>query len=193
MFTLTIKIRHAVNIFVGGISMKRTGMKRSLDRLGRIVLPKELRDTMGIHIGDPLEFFTEGKELILRKYKSTLCVFCGDLNTDTYFKEQFVCRSCAQDLKLQDNIPQEYVPQIVKIPASPEGIVTDSKQDTYNDFNERASNDYPDLRPKTAIKLKQLKEIIEQQPDLSQQQIADELGISQGRISQLKKILMKGN
>lgn len=55
--------------------MKRTGMKRSLDRLGRIVLPKEMRDTMEIHIGDPLEFFIEGKELILRKYKSTLCIF----------------------------------------------------------------------------------------------------------------------
>ena len=44
--------------------MKRTGMKRSLDRLGRIVLPKEMRDTMEIHIGDPLEFFIEGKEQI---------------------------------------------------------------------------------------------------------------------------------
>lgn len=55
--------------------MKRTGMKRALDRLGRIVLPKEMRDTMEIDIGDPLEFFIEGKELILRKYKSTLCIF----------------------------------------------------------------------------------------------------------------------
>ncbi|WKL04223.1 AbrB/MazE/SpoVT family DNA-binding domain-containing protein [Paenibacillus amylolyticus] len=41
--------------------MKRTGMKRSLDRLGRIVLPKEMRDTMEIHIGDPLEFSLKGK------------------------------------------------------------------------------------------------------------------------------------
>ncbi|SDD52502.1 transcriptional pleiotropic regulator of transition state genes [Paenibacillus sp. CF095] len=173
--------------------MKRTGMKRSLDRLGRIVLPKELRDTMGIHIGDPLEFFTEGKELILRKYKSTLCVFCGDMDTDMYFKEQFICRTCALDLKLQDDIPQEFVPQIIKTPTSPERIIPDSKQDTSNEFNEKATKDYPNLRPKTAIKLKQLKEIIEQQPDLSQQQIADKLGISQGRISQLKRLLINGN
>ncbi len=36
--------------------MKRTGMTRPLDSLGRIVLPKELRMTMEIDIGDPLEF-----------------------------------------------------------------------------------------------------------------------------------------
>ncbi|WP_440131284.1 AbrB/MazE/SpoVT family DNA-binding domain-containing protein [Paenibacillus xylanexedens] len=41
--------------------MKRTGMKRSLDRFGRIVLPKEMRDTMQIDIGDPLVFFIEGR------------------------------------------------------------------------------------------------------------------------------------
>ncbi|WP_408895270.1 AbrB/MazE/SpoVT family DNA-binding domain-containing protein [Paenibacillus taichungensis] len=171
--------------------MKRTGMKRSLDRLGRIVLPKEMRDTMGIHIGDPLEFFTEGKELILRKYKSTLCVFCGDLDTDMYFKEQFICRTCALELKHQDDIPQEFVPQTIKIPEPSESTAPTSKQDMSNEFNETASNEYPDLRQKTAIKLKHLKEIMEQQPDLAQHQIADKLGISQGRISQLKKLLLK--
>ena len=170
--------------------MKRTGMKRSLDRLGRIVLPKEMRDTMGIHIGDPLEFFIEGKELILRKYKSTLCVFCGDLNTDTYFKEQFICRTCAQDLKNQDDIPQEFVPPIIQTPASSERtIIPASKQDTSNEFIKRASSEFPQVRQKTAIKLQQLKELMEQQPDLAQQQIAVQLGISQGRISQLKKLL----
>ncbi|WP_433709101.1 AbrB/MazE/SpoVT family DNA-binding domain-containing protein [Paenibacillus illinoisensis] len=169
--------------------MKRTGMKRSLDRLGRIVLPKEMRDTMGIHIGDPLEFFIEGKELILRKYKSTICVFCGDLNTDTYFKDQFICRTCAKDLKNPDDNPQEFVSQNITIPASSEHTVSASKQDTSNISNEIARNDYPDLRPKTATKLKQLKEILEQHPELAQQQIAEKLGISQGRISQLKKLL----
>lgn len=171
--------------------MKRTGMKRSLDRLGRIVLPKEMRDTMGIHIGDPLEFFTEGKELILRKYKSTICVFCGDLNTDTYYKEQFICRTCAQDLKNQDDNPQEFVPPIIiQTPASSERtIVSASKQDTSNESIKRASKEFPQVRQKTAIKLQQLKELMEQQPDLAQQQIAVQLGISQGRISQLKKLL----
>lgn len=55
--------------------MKRTGMTRPLDSLGRIVLPKELRMTMEIDIGDPLEFFIEDQTLMLRKYKSTNCIF----------------------------------------------------------------------------------------------------------------------
>lgn len=40
--------------------MISTGIARPLDALGRIVLPKELRDTMMIDIKDPIEFFQDG-------------------------------------------------------------------------------------------------------------------------------------
>lgn len=36
--------------------MKRTGMKRPLDNLGRIVIPSEIRETLDINIGDAIEF-----------------------------------------------------------------------------------------------------------------------------------------
>ena len=49
--------------------MKSTGMTRSIDQLGRIVIPKELRRTLDIEVGDPLEIFVDGEEVILRKYK----------------------------------------------------------------------------------------------------------------------------
>ncbi|WP_145413998.1 AbrB/MazE/SpoVT family DNA-binding domain-containing protein [Paenibacillus xylanexedens] len=172
--------------------MKRTGMKRSLDRLGRIVLPKEMRDTMEIHIGDPLEFFIEGKELILRKYKSTLCIFCGDVDTEMYFKEQFICRTCAIQLKHPDDTPDWFVPENKQVSAPKERPVAKpaaSSASSWEEGDAASSNDYPDLRPKTARMLQQMKEIIEQHPGLAQQQIAEKLGISQGRVSQLKKLL----
>ncbi|APO42827.1 MULTISPECIES: AbrB/MazE/SpoVT family DNA-binding domain-containing protein [Paenibacillus] len=172
--------------------MKRTGMKRSLDRLGRIVLPKEMRDTMEIHIGDPLEFFIEGKELILRKYKSTLCIFCGDVDTEMYFKEQFICRTCAIQLKHPDDSPDWFVPQNKQAPAPVERPASKSAPVSSPAREEGTTADnqeYPDLRPKTARMLQQMKEIVEQNPGLAQQQIAEKLGISQGRVSQLKKLL----
>lgn len=39
--------------------MKATGIVRRVDDLGRIVIPKEIRRTMRIHEGDPLEIFTD--------------------------------------------------------------------------------------------------------------------------------------
>lgn len=49
--------------------MKATGIVRKIDDLGRIVIPKEIRKTLHIHEGDPLEIFIESKgEVILKKY-----------------------------------------------------------------------------------------------------------------------------
>jgi AbrB family transcriptional regulator (stage V sporulation protein T) len=49
--------------------MKATGIVRRIDDLGRVVIPKELRRTMRIREGEPLEIYTDANgELILRKY-----------------------------------------------------------------------------------------------------------------------------
>ncbi|MDD6207155.1 MAG: stage V sporulation protein T [Clostridiales bacterium] len=49
--------------------MKATGIVRRIDDLGRIVLPKEIRRTLRIREGDPLEIFTDREgEIILKKY-----------------------------------------------------------------------------------------------------------------------------
>ena len=49
--------------------MKATGVVRRIDDLGRIVIPKEIRKTLRIKEGDPLEIFTEKEgSIILRKY-----------------------------------------------------------------------------------------------------------------------------
>lgn len=49
--------------------MKATGIVRRIDDLGRVVIPKEIRRTLRIREGDPLEIFTDKDgEVILKKY-----------------------------------------------------------------------------------------------------------------------------
>lgn len=49
--------------------MKATGVSRKIDELGRIVIPKEIRRTLRIREGTPLEIFTDDEgQIILRKY-----------------------------------------------------------------------------------------------------------------------------
>ena len=49
--------------------MKATGIVRRIDDLGRVVIPKEIRRTLRIREGDPLEIFTDRDgEVILKKY-----------------------------------------------------------------------------------------------------------------------------
>lgn len=49
--------------------MKATGIVRRIDDLGRVVVPKEIRRTLRIREGDPLEIYTDQEgEIILKKY-----------------------------------------------------------------------------------------------------------------------------
>ena len=49
--------------------MKATGIVRRIDDLGRVVIPKEIRRTMRIREGDPLEIFTNGDGgVVFKKY-----------------------------------------------------------------------------------------------------------------------------
>ena len=49
--------------------MKATGIVRRIDELGRIVVPKEIRRTLRIREGDPLEVYTDREgEIVLKKY-----------------------------------------------------------------------------------------------------------------------------
>lgn len=70
--------------------MKATGIVRRIDDLGRVVIPKEIRRTLRIREGDPLEIFTEKDgEVIFKKYSpmGELSQFaqsvCESLNRNT--------------------------------------------------------------------------------------------------------------
>ena len=52
--------------------MKATGIVRRIDDLGRVVIPKEIRRTLRIREGDPLEIFVDREgEVILKKYSNS--------------------------------------------------------------------------------------------------------------------------
>ncbi|MEK4425141.1 AbrB/MazE/SpoVT family DNA-binding domain-containing protein [Solibacillus sp. FSL K6-1523] len=48
--------------------MKSTGIVRKVDELGRIVLPIELRRSLGIDEKDPVEIFVDGDKIVMQKY-----------------------------------------------------------------------------------------------------------------------------
>ena len=77
--------------------MKSTGIVRKVDELGRIVIPKELRKTLGIEEQDPLEIFVDNDFIILRKYSSS-CIFCGECDNIVEYKGKHVCKDCLAKL-----------------------------------------------------------------------------------------------
>ena len=78
--------------------MKSTGIVRKIDELGRIVLPKEIRDTLGVDAKDPLEIFIDEDKIILKKYAPS-CTFCSNADDVTYFKGKLICGECLKKLK----------------------------------------------------------------------------------------------
>ncbi|AIQ46245.1 AbrB family transcriptional regulator [Paenibacillus sp. FSL R7-0273] len=77
--------------------MKATGIVRKVDELGRIVIPIELRRTMGIDIKDPLEIFVDGEKIILRKYEPT-CIFSGSAENLINFRGKMVSKDVLDEL-----------------------------------------------------------------------------------------------
>ncbi len=77
--------------------MKATGIVRKVDELGRLVLPIELRRTLGIEERDALEIYVDGSTVILRKYQPS-CVFCDDAADVVNFKGKNVCRKCLKEM-----------------------------------------------------------------------------------------------
>lgn len=80
--------------------MKSTGVVRKVDELGRIVIPIELRRTMGIEEKDALEIYVDNDKIILRKYEPA-CIFCGNAEEVINYKGKNLCRACLTELSKQ--------------------------------------------------------------------------------------------
>lgn len=77
--------------------MKTAGIVRNLDNVGRLVIPKEMRNVMGINEGDPLEIVQVNNEIIVKKYNRG-CIFCGSDKDIIEFNKALVCDECRKDL-----------------------------------------------------------------------------------------------
>ncbi|MBQ3053361.1 MAG: AbrB/MazE/SpoVT family DNA-binding domain-containing protein [Clostridia bacterium] len=97
-----------IEIFVseGGIVLKKANMQegvsgeiRCLDKFGRIVIPKEVRNLFDIKSQiDSLEIYCEEDTIILKKYQPT-CIFCGGNEGLITFKDKKICTLCINEIK----------------------------------------------------------------------------------------------
>ncbi|MET3212231.1 UNVERIFIED_CONTAM: bifunctional DNA-binding transcriptional regulator/antitoxin component of YhaV-PrlF toxin-antitoxin module [Paenibacillus sp. PvR008] len=146
--------------------MKKTGMTRPLDSLGRIVIPIEIRTSMGIEINEPLVFYVDVETgfMGLGKYSNgTSCKLCNAIQDLSYFKSSLLCRQCILDLKVG----------VTSIPVVKEKPVYKAHK----------------IHRSSLQLLKSLRELMRQHPEAKQSEYAEWLGVSQSRVSQITKLL----
>ena len=76
---------------------KNTGIVRGLDKLGRIVIPIEIRNNLKIKYNDEIEIFVKDNSIILKKYEPS-CIFCHKIKDLTTYKNQIICKKCIRNL-----------------------------------------------------------------------------------------------
>ncbi len=82
--------------------MKTVGIIRKVDELGRVVLPVEMRRTLGIEERDPLEISLDGETVILRKVQN-VCVFCGGEKDLLEYNGKCICCDCRKEINNLDD------------------------------------------------------------------------------------------
>ncbi len=115
--------------------MKATGIVRRIDDLGRIVIPKEIRRTMRIREGDPLEIFTDREgEVILKKYSpiNELGEFATEYSESLFESIGFDCIITDRDTTIAASgaSKKDYLNK--RISSDLEAIIETKK--TYNSF-----------------------------------------------------------
>ncbi|MDA2164260.1 AbrB/MazE/SpoVT family DNA-binding domain-containing protein [Bacillus cereus group sp. Bc252] len=90
--------------------MKSTGITRKVDELGRVVLPKELRDTLGITERAPLEIYVDGEKIILKKYEAGgACAITGEVSNRNVSLANGKITLSPEGIKLLMNELQQYL------------------------------------------------------------------------------------
>lgn len=80
--------------------MATLGIVRNIDKLGRIVIPSEYRNCLGIEKLGAVEITSNGNEVILRKYKDKKqCIYCGSEESLGEVKGKCICEKCILDIK----------------------------------------------------------------------------------------------
>ncbi len=78
--------------------MRTAGIIRSIDRMGRVVIPKEIRAQLHIRDEiDSVEICVDGDAIILRKHQPA-CIFCDSLHESIQLNGYNVCKECIQKI-----------------------------------------------------------------------------------------------
>lgn len=92
----------------------KTGIRRKVDDLGRVVIPAGIRRSLNIREGDAMEVHVEGEHVILSK-PTDQCVFCRSEQGLRPFRGKNVCRACIAAV----GVLEEGVPSAQPEPAPP--------------------------------------------------------------------------
>jgi len=84
--------------------MKNTGITRPLDRMGRIVIPKSIRDQLNLQEKDRFFFYVSNdkqKEIIIKQVKNS-CVLCNSNENLKKVDGNLICNSCIEKISAKN-------------------------------------------------------------------------------------------
>ncbi len=84
--------------------MSSAGIPRTIDRLGRIVVPVEFRRALGIGDHDLVEISLEGDRIVMAKLEQ-VCTFCGATANLRQHRSKLVCAGCISQLSSAARAP----------------------------------------------------------------------------------------
>ncbi len=74
------------------------GNKSKIDNLGRVVIPKSIRKSLGIEHNDAITMYVENNKLIISK-DNKLCVMCHTNQVSVQIGEIYFCQTCIENIK----------------------------------------------------------------------------------------------
>lgn len=84
-----------------------TGVIRSVDAIGRLVIPIELRRELGLNTGEPVHMYVENGRVIVEKYKKS-CFLCGKTASEfIVVNGKRICNECKAKINEVD-LAEEY-------------------------------------------------------------------------------------
>ena len=79
--------------------MRASGIVRPVDKMGRVVIPKEIRAQLKVENNvDSFEIFVDGDKVILKKYQPT-CIFCDSNGESIKYNGYNICKECIEKMK----------------------------------------------------------------------------------------------
>jgi transcriptional pleiotropic regulator of transition state genes len=78
--------------------MKAVGITRKVDGLGRVILPKELRDMLQIDTRVSVEMYISENMLYVKKHYPQ-CIFCESTEDVIEYNDKKICKKCIDELK----------------------------------------------------------------------------------------------
>lgn len=84
---------------MGCDNMKNEKTTRTIDKMGRIVIPNDIRKAIGLNLGDEVSIEISGKGVLIVPLTQR-CVLCGSKYELISYCDKLICNSCIKELKM---------------------------------------------------------------------------------------------